>query len=446
MANPRALAPTLWDGLITTPILQVTPTVLKTKPTMKTPHTQFTTNARTQGAKCLALALWAFALSPGAVSAHTVLWFEGFETYHTDAGQTFGGIDKNVSGGPNSAPNGTPVNPWFGPNPNNGWITMPMTNPLPIQDLITPHGGQFMLRGSRNSSGWYSGWDADIDYVNIAYQFNHGATFQNYFGMDWWFFDELGSAFMGDADKGPGCFGDHAGLCYAAGAQTTTDYDDTNPGDPAYQGGTAPPLPFNGGMTARLAIGAYEDGTWAYDESVYQVQVQGATDGQDSGGRYADGWFNTTMFRSNGWHHAAITVDGNNHAVFSIDDVVVLVHDTGAPSGFNLFNTTELQSTPDNYNQSAYYDDITLSLLSGPTITNCAVSGTNVVLSGKDGLVGWTYVVSASTDITKPKSAWTDLSSTVLPSTGPFRIVVTNAVSAATPHRFFSLRANIVAP
>jgi hypothetical protein len=392
-----------------------------------------------------------FALGLGTAPGHIVLWFDGFETYNTDAGQTYGGLDKNKSGGPNAAASGTHANPWFGPAPNNGWVTTAMTNPVPIEETVTPHSGQFMMRGSRDANGWFSGADLDIDYVNIAYQFNQGACFTNLVSMDWWFYDMLGTLYPGDPDKGPGCFGDHAGLCYVPGAQTTTDYDDTNSGDPAYQpaGGT-PNLPFNNGMTARLAIGACEESglVGAYDVNVYQVQVLGATDGHFSANRYSfatgdPGWFNTTMYRSNGWHHAAITIDPNNRAVFSLDDVVVLVHDTLAPNGFNLFNTTELQATPDTYNQSAYYDDITLSRLTGPVITNTTVSGTSVIISGTGGLVGWTYTVSGSTDLAKPLNTWTDLSSTVLAATGPFRIVVPNAFSSGTPHRFFSLRAAI---
>ena len=67
-------------------------------------------------------------------------------------------------------------------------------------------------------------------------------------------------------------------------------------------------------------------------------------------------------------------------AVLSIDDTVLLTYDTGAPDGFNLFTTTELQGTPDAYNQSAYYDDITLSLITGPKITKTSIdNGTNLV-------------------------------------------------------------------
>jgi len=58
-------------------------------------------------------------LSPSASDrpgANTVALTEGFESYNTDAGQTYGGLDKNVSGRANAANNGV-GNPWFGPNP-----------------------------------------------------------------------------------------------------------------------------------------------------------------------------------------------------------------------------------------------------------------------------------------------------------------------------------------
>ena len=291
------------------------------------------------------MSLLLFAIGIGSARANTVLWSEGFEGYNTDAGQTYGGLDKNLSTGANAAPNGS-GNPWFGPNPNNAWVTKAMVNPATIMDTVTPHSGQFMSRGSRNATGWYSGWDNDIDHVNIAYRFNSGSAFRSNFSVDWYFYDILGNTSPGDPNKGPGCFGDYARLEYAPTAPTTTDY--ANAGD-------------LGTPTAGLAIGAYE-GAAGYNTSVYQVQVMGATDGQ-----FGDGWFNTSATRSPGWHHAAITIDGSGTAVLSIDDLVVLTHATGAANGFNVFTTTELQTTPDTYNQSAYYDDITLSAIPEPS-------------------------------------------------------------------------------
>jgi hypothetical protein len=177
------------------------------------------------------------------------------------------------------------------------------------------------------------------------------------------------------------------------------------------------------------------------------VQVQGATDAGTFGiasEEYGTGWFNTTFARTNGWHHAAITVDANNMAVFSIDDTVVLTHATGATNGFNVFTTTELQPTPGNYNQSAYYDDITLSLITGPKIVNISVSSkTNLVLNATDGLLGWTYNVLMGTNVSQPLSQWTPISTNLLTTNGPFTVVATNGVSAASAKRFYALQCGI---
>jgi hypothetical protein len=372
----------------------------------------------------------------GSSRANTVLWTEGFENYSTDSGKDYGGLDKNTSGGANAAPNGS-GNPWFGPNPNNAWVTKAMTNPDPTNVVVTPHSGQFMIRGNRNATDWYNYWDNDIDHVNLAYRFNGGVPFMGNFSIDWWFHDVLGSTYPGDPDLGPGCFGDHAGIEYNTAAPNNTDYSNNgNIGTPA-----------TGTVTARLAIGAYE-AALGYDVMVYQAQVLGASDGQfgDSVNTYhwGTGWFNTTVTRTNGWHHAAITVDANNMAVLSIDDTVVLTHATGATNGFNVFTTTEIMTTPDTYNQSAYYDDITFSLITGPKILSSSVSGgTDFVINAADGLVGWTYDLVTSTNVALPLNQWTAISSNRLSATGPFTMTGTNVVTAVQAKAFFAIRGSI---
>ena len=399
--------------------------------------------------RMLASSLLLFAICLGSAQANLVLWSEGFEGYQTDSGQTYGSLDKNVSGGANAANNGV-GNPWFGPNdpsfPNNAWVTEAMENPLPVQELITPHSGTNMLRGGRdNTGGWYNFWDNEIDHVNLAYRFHGGAPFKGAFSIDWWFYDELGNTYPADPDKGPGCFGDHAGIESSLLAPLTTDYANSGyigtPGDNgAGQGDSYM-------VTARLAIGAYEPYSLGYDETVYQVQVQGATDAGTFGieaEEYGTGWFNTTFLRTNGWRHAAISVDANNMAVFSIDNTVVLKHATGATNGFNVFTTTELQTTPDDYAQSAYYDDITLSLLTGPKIASFSTSSkTNLVINATDGVLGWTYNVLMGTNVAQPLSQWTSISTNVLTTNGAFTLVATNGVNAASAKRFYAIQCGI---
>ena len=399
------------------------------------------------GGKILALSLLLFAIGIVSVRAATVLWSEGFEGYKKDAGQTYGSLDKNVAGGANAAANGV-GNPWFGPNPNNAWVTEAMDNPLPIQETITPHSGTNMIRGSRSdTSGWSSGSDNDIDHVNLAYRFHGGAPLKSNFSIDWWFYDECGNTYPADdMDAGPANFGDHAGIEYSLRAPANTDY--ANNGSIGTPGEN--PYGLNGDeylVTARLAIGACQPNSGGCSLTNYQVQVQGATDAGTIGiatEEYGTGWFNTTFMRTNGWRHAAITVDANNMAVFSIDDTVVLKHATGATNGFNVFTTTELQPTLGTYNQSAYYDDITLSLLSAPKITSFSISSqTNLVINATDGVLGWTYNALMGTNAAQPLSQWTPISTNLLTANGPFSLIATNGVSAASARRFFALRCGI---
>jgi hypothetical protein len=396
--------------------------------------------------RLLALSLLLFAVGLGSARATTVLWSEGFEGYNTDAGQTFGGLDKNVAGGANAANNGV-GNPWFGPNPNNGWVTEEMENPLPIQETITPHSGTNMMRGGRSAAGgWYSGWDNDVDHVNLAYRFHGGAPLKGSFSIDWWFYDECGNTYPDtDMDAGPANFGDHAGIEYSLLAPADTDY--ANGGFLGVPGANGAGMGDEYRVTARLAIGAAQPNSGGYILTNYQVQVLGATDAGTFGvaaEEYGTGWFNTSFYRTNGWRHAAITVDANNTAVFSIDDTVVLKHATGATNGFNVFTTTELQPTLGTYNQSAYYDDITLSLITGPKIVSTSVdSKTNLVINATDGLLGWTYNVLMGTNVTQPLSEWTPISTNLLTANGPFTIIASNAVSTTNAKGFFAIRCGI---
>jgi hypothetical protein len=413
---------------------------------MRAKHKQPNINCIGLGGSILALSLLLFVIGIGSGRAATVLWSEGFEGYNTDAGQTYGGLDKNKSGSANAAANGV-GNPWFGPNPNNGWVTAAMDNPILFQDTVPPHSGTNMMRGGQDGLGsWYAGPDYDIDHVNLAYRFHNGAPLKSNFMIDWWFYDVCGNLYPADdMDAGPANFGDHAGIEYSLLAPANTDY--TNfcfigvPGVASFRTND------DYQVTARLAIGAYQATSAGYDYTVYQVQVQGATDTGTFGAaanQWGTGWFNTTFARTNGWRHAAITVDANNMAVFSIDDTVVLTHATGATNGFNVFTTTELQATDGTYNQSAYYDDITLSLLPAPRIASSSPSSkTNLVINATDGVLGWTYNVLMSTDAAQPLSQWTPISTNLLTANGPFSLTATNALSAASANRFFALRCGI---
>ena len=120
-----------------------------------------------------------------------------------------------------------------------------------------------------------------------------------------------------------------------------------------------------------------------------------------------------------------------------------------AQAGMDEFLTkpvqpTELQATPDNYNQSAYYDDITLSLLPAPQIASTSFSNkTNLVVNATGGVLGWSYNVLMTTDAGQPLSQWTPISTNLLTANGPFTLIATNGVSASSAKRFFAVRCGI---
>jgi hypothetical protein len=75
-----------------------------------------------------------------------------------------------------------------------------------------------------------------------------------------------------------------------------------------------------------------------------------------------------------------------------------------------------------------------------PGILGLSVTGTNLVITGTNGMAGGTYWVLASTDLTRPPAQWTPVATNVLASGGGFTLTVTNAVSGAYPQRFFILQ------
>ena len=73
-----------------------------------------------------------------------------------------------------------------------------------------------------------------------------------------------------------------------------------------------------------------------------------------------------------------------------------------------------------------------------PVITSTTVSGSQLTISGSNGMAVGNYVILASADITAPLSQWLPLSTNFQNNTGPFTFVVPNAVS--NPNRFFALQ------
>lgn len=256
---------------------------------------------------------------------------ENFDSY------AVGALDKNLTGGPNAAPNGS-GNPWFGPSPPNGQV-------VSSDGGITPHSGSGMVRGNFAASPP----DFDQNWLNAAYRFNNGNPFPGGVILDWWFYDPLGA--------GGAALQDYAALGFYDTAPSNTDYPNTGN--------------LNTGVARvqRLSLGASPDQSAGFDATLYQARVAGATDGYDHG------WFNTTIQRTVGWHHNRIVVgpaqvDGTNTVHFFIDGFSqpTLSHNSVSAFGYNVLELNSFFGT-----QTGYFDDLTFD---GVTPGDATLNGT----------------------------------------------------------------------
>jgi len=189
------------------------------------------------------------------------LFTDTFEAYST-GGTSFDSVDKNDIAGPNQAANGS-GNPWWGSVPPNGRI-----------NTAYSHNGGKSLYGTAGGCK---------DCYNLAYRLNGGSPFTGSVYLDWWFYDPLGSG-----GSTTNFCGDYTALSYYTGIPAGADYPDPTPESAADADSAV-----GGGMSDDLATG--------YNPARYQVRIAG-----DSGG-YHNGWFNTNITRSTGWHHAGLS-------------------------------------------------------------------------------------------------------------------------------------------
>jgi len=224
---------------------------------------------------------------------------ETFESYGT-GGASYDSLDKNDPSGPNQASNGN-GNPWWGTFPPNGRV-----------NSTRPHGGSKSMWGTAGGCR---------DFINIQSRCGSGTAFGGSVYLDWWFYDPLGSA-----GTSTDFCNDYAALSYTTGIPGDTDYASPLPDS----------LPTPG---QQLAIGMSDDFASGYDSSKYQVRIAG-----DSGG-YHNGWFNTAVTRSVGWHHARVMVgprkspSNTNDVAFYVDDMqnpIMPPRDSVGSMGYNL--------------------------------------------------------------------------------------------------------------
>jgi len=70
-----------------------------------------------------------------------------------------------------------------------------------------------------------------------------------------------------------------------------------------------------------------------------------------------------------------------------------------------------------------------------------SLSGTNLTISGSNGISGLPYTVMTSTNLNLPLSQWTPLVTNAWISNGPFSLTLTNVLNPSVPSRFYLLEA-----
>jgi|GEM_PF-1582709 len=304
-----------------------------------------------------------------------ILWTDGFES------RAAGSLDSNHSGGANASANGTGANPWFGADPTDVSITAAVNG-------VTPHGGTKM------------GWSAVGTYncetmTNLGYRLNNDSPVWGDCFLDWWFYDPNGTNIGNN-------YRDYVALCTyprnpilgAVGANQ--DYNLTS-------GTYTSNKNFERFSQQMLAIGAmgWRDGTVTWDTTKYQIRVQG-----DTASTYANGWSDTSVTRTVGWHRARIVVGprkagGTNDVSFFIDDMVnpVAVKDSTTTVGYNAVG---MWMSPDTTPTTGYLDDFAFGTV--PAALNLVLTPTSGVVTSTTAT--WEGIGAASYQLKVDNGSW----------------------------------------
>ena len=93
------------------------------------------------------------------------------------------------------------------------------------------------------------------------------------------------------------------------------------------------------------------------------------------------------------------------------------------------------------WNTNTLASDGTVRVVSAPTaqprISDFEFSGANLILSGTNGVPGWTFYVLASTNLALPIASWPSIATNQFDDSGAFSI--TNAADLSLPRQFFVL-------
>jgi PKD repeat protein len=88
-------------------------------------------------------------------------------------------------------------------------------------------------------------------------------------------------------------------------------------------------------------------------------------------------------------------------------------------------------------------DDISVvPVFAAPVVGSVKVSGSNLLLTGNNGVAGTAWYALMSTNLNAPLNLWTQITTNVLGSTGNFTLTIPNAVNSTVSQRYYILRSS----
>ncbi|HEU5396635.1 MAG TPA: autotransporter-associated beta strand repeat-containing protein, partial [Verrucomicrobiae bacterium] len=124
-------------------------------------------------------------------------------------------------------------------------------------------------------------------------------------------------------------------------------------------------------------------------------------------------------------------VNGDSFALFNAGNY------SGRFDGFILPSLTG--SLVWNTNKLVTAGVLTVVTLSTPTINGVQMTGSNLTISGSNGVDSWPYEVLTATNLALPASEWVPAATNQFDSSGNFSLTLTNAVNPNSPQMFYRL-------
>jgi hypothetical protein len=277
-------------------------------------------------------------------------FFDNFESYSISSPVTYGRLGTPLDY--NYGVNSSATDPWWGPSPPN-FFTFPSG-----QDGVTAYSGNQMIGGA---FAFVTSGDNDETFLNLSYRFNGGQLYYGNVMLDWYFYDP------GTSDAG-----DQLSLA---------NFSSRMPGNSDSSGFLIP-----SGPVQHLFIGTWQN----LDTTKYQASVYGASDGASGPiSKNIAGttkYFDTSVSRSMGWHHARIVVGPANPgthvatAMFFVDDMSNSAFNHDLPPGNVGFNSIHLMAcsiyAPATSETAGFFDDVTFQVVNDPYIIQQPVNQT----------------------------------------------------------------------